>query len=78
MSRDIHEGRWVQLRGRIKRAWGRLIGNDAVAAEGNAEVITGALQESLGMARRVAAREVARGVDRVASFAKRAARSLAR
>jgi uncharacterized protein YjbJ (UPF0337 family) len=78
MSRDIHSGRWLQLRGRVKRAWGELVGNDQVTAEGNADVITGALEESIGVAKQQAARELARGVDAVAKVAKKAARATAR
>jgi uncharacterized protein YjbJ (UPF0337 family) len=54
------------------------VGNDAVTAEGNADVVAGALQESIGVARRGAVEEVTRGVDAVASFAKKAARTFER
>jgi uncharacterized protein YjbJ (UPF0337 family) len=78
MSRDIREGRWLQLRGKAKRGWGKLVGSDAVTAEGNADVVAGAVQESIGIAKRDAAREVSEGVDAAARFVKKAARSLAR
>ncbi len=78
MVRAIHGGRWRQLQGRAKRMWGRLTGNDDLAAQGNAEVVAGAVEESIGVARREAAREIARGADAVARFAKKAARSLGR
>jgi len=78
MNQDIREGRWRQLLGKTKRAWGRLVGNDSISAEGNADVVAGALQESIGVARKSAAEEVSRGVDAVASFAKKAARSIER
>jgi uncharacterized protein YjbJ (UPF0337 family) len=75
---DIHEGRWLQWKGRIKRAWGALIGDDRVEAEGNAEVVSGAVQESIGVAKREAAREVTRGADAIARLAKKAARVIER
>jgi uncharacterized protein YjbJ (UPF0337 family) len=78
MSRDIRNGRWLQIRGRVKRAWGELVGNETVTAEGNAEVVTGAVEESIGIAKREAAREIARGADTVASYAKKAAKALTR
>ncbi len=78
MNQDIRDGRWLQLRGKAKRAVGRFLGNESMAAEGNADVVTGALQESIGHARQGAAREVERGVDALAGFAKRAARSIDR
>ena len=78
MSRDIHTGRWLQFRGRVKRAWGALVGNDAIAAEGNADVVAGAVEESIGVAKREAAREISRGADALASYAKKAARAIGR
>ncbi len=78
MSRDIRSGRWLQIRGRIKRAWGDLVGDDAITAEGNADVVAGAVEESVGVAKREAAREIARGADALASYAKKAARAIAR
>ena len=78
MSRDIRSGRWLQIRGRAKRAWGELVGDEGLTAEGNAEIVTGALEESIGVAKRGAAREVARSADALASYAKKAARAIAR
>lgn len=75
---DIHEGRWLQWKGRAKRAWGEFIGDEQVEAKGNAEVVTGAVQESIGVAKREAAREVARGADALARLAKKAARAIER
>jgi uncharacterized protein YjbJ (UPF0337 family) len=75
---DIHVGRWLQLKGRAKRALGAFFGSAQVEAEGNAEVVTGALQESIGVAKREAAREVARGADVLAKLAKKAARAIER
>lgn len=75
---DINAGRWLQLKGRAKRAWGALVGDAQVEAEGNADVVTGALQESVGVAKREAAREVARGADVLAKLAKKAARAMER
>jgi uncharacterized protein YjbJ (UPF0337 family) len=78
MMTDIHEGRWLQLKGRAKRAWGALIGDPQVEAEGNADVVAGAVRESVGVAKREAAREVARGADALAKLAKKAARAIER
>jgi uncharacterized protein YjbJ (UPF0337 family) len=78
MSRDIHAGRWLQLKGKAKRAWGQLVGDESAAAEGNAEVIAGTLQESVGVAKREALRGVSEGIDAFAKLAKKTARSLVR
>ncbi|MEI7893457.1 MAG: hypothetical protein WCI05_10210 [Myxococcales bacterium] len=78
MSNDILAGRWLQLRGRAKRAWAWLLADESLAAAGNADVATGALQESYGVAKRQAIQKVTRGIDAVAGAAKRTARSLDR
>jgi len=78
MNQDIRDGRWRQVVGKAKRTWGRIVGSDVMTAEGNADVVSGALQESIGVARKTAVDEVTRGVDAVASFAKKAARSIER
>ena len=78
MNRDIQSGRWLQIRGRARRAWGELVGNDDIAAQGNAEVVAGALEESLGVAKQQAAREISRTADTLASYAKKAAKAISR
>ena len=78
MSQDIREGWLLQVRGRAKRGWARIVGNEQLAAEGNAEVVAGALQESFGVAKKQAGREVTRGINAIAAVAKNAARQLER
>ncbi len=76
MTRDIRVGRWLQLRGRAKMWWARLIGNDELEARGNADVVAGALQESYGVAVKQGVREVTRGIDVLANAAKRTVRAI--
>ncbi len=76
MNREIRHGKWLQVTGRMKRAWGRFVGNDTLAAEGEADVVQGALEESLGIAKRRAVDSVTRGVDKLAATTKRIARSI--
>ena len=76
MTRDIRMGRWLQLRGRAKMWWARLIGNDELEARGNADLVAGALQESYGVAVKQGVREVTRGIDVLANAAKRTVRAI--
>ena len=79
MNKNIRSGRFTQIRGRLKRAWGELVGNDTIAAEGNADVVAGAVEESIGVAKREAARARSRrGADKVAAVAKKAAKVISR
>ncbi len=76
MNREIRNGRLLQLSGRMKRAWGGFVSDDELTARGEAEIVAGALEESLGVAKRRAVEGVNRGVDRLASATKRIARSI--
>jgi uncharacterized protein YjbJ (UPF0337 family) len=48
MNKDIFEGTWEQLKGRIKKFWGELTDNDLKQIEGNQQEILGKLQERYG------------------------------
>lgn len=45
---DVFEGRWKQLKGDVKRTWGKLTDDDLDRAEGNRDKLVGALQERYG------------------------------
>lgn len=49
---SVNQGRWMQLRGRLKAAWGRLTHDEGLRLEGNAEVVLGALEQRLGTERK--------------------------
>jgi uncharacterized protein YjbJ (UPF0337 family) len=76
MNREIRHGQWLQLTGRMKRAWGRFFGNEQLAAEGDADIVAGALAESIGIAKRKAVKSLTAGVDKFAATTKRIARSI--
>lgn len=42
------EGRWDQLRGRAKQAWGQLTDDDLDVAEGNYDEFVGRIKERTG------------------------------
>ena len=58
MNRDILEGKWSQLRGEVKRKWGRLTDDELDEMEGNADKLVGRLQEEYGYSREQAEREL--------------------
>ncbi|MCT9811278.1 CsbD family protein [Acidovorax sp. Be4] len=51
MNKDRIQGRWRQLKGRLREHWGRLIGDDFEAIAGKREQFLGRLQERHGMLR---------------------------
>jgi len=45
------QGRWEQLRGRVKAAWGELTDDDLKKVEGNFERLIGLIEERTGQTR---------------------------
>ena len=58
MNQDRIAGQWKQLSGKMKEKWGKLTDDDIRQAEGNAEYLTGRIQERYGIARDVAEKQV--------------------
>jgi uncharacterized protein YjbJ (UPF0337 family) len=58
MNEDIFKGKWRQLRGEIKRKWGRITDDELDEAEGNADKLIGRIQEEYGQSREQVEREL--------------------
>lgn len=58
MNKDILEGQWKQVAGKAKAAWGDLTDDELTQVNGNAERLTGLVQERYGRTREEAEREV--------------------
>jgi len=48
VNNDRMKGKWHQLKGEIKRKWGKVTDNDLTEAEGNMEKLVGKIQERTG------------------------------
>jgi uncharacterized protein YjbJ (UPF0337 family) len=48
MNEDILLGKWNQLKGEVRQAWGRLTDDDVQRIEGSREKLSGILQERYG------------------------------
>ena len=58
MNNDIVAGKWKQLAGKAKAAWGELTDDELTRTEGNAERLVGLVQERYGKTRDQAEKEV--------------------
>jgi uncharacterized protein YjbJ (UPF0337 family) len=58
MNWDRIEGNWKQAKGRIKQQWGRLTDDQLNIIAGKREVLLGVLQESYGIAKDEAERQL--------------------
>jgi uncharacterized protein YjbJ (UPF0337 family) len=60
MNRDTFKGQWIQLKGQLRRQWGKLTDDEVDQIQGNAEILIGKLQERYGYSREQAERELER------------------
>ena len=58
MNQDVLKGKWMQMKGEVRRQWGKLTDDDIDQIQGNAEIMAGKLQERYGWGRDEAQREV--------------------
>jgi uncharacterized protein YjbJ (UPF0337 family) len=65
MTSDILEGKWKQMRGRIKEAWGVLTDDELDEIAGKRDRLAGKLQERYGYSRMEAEDEINRFLKEV-------------
>jgi uncharacterized protein YjbJ (UPF0337 family) len=58
MDADILKGNWKQLKGTVKKQWGKLTDDDVARIEGRQEKLAGVLQEKYGYTREEAEKEI--------------------
>lgn len=58
MNQDTIQGQWKQLVGKAKTTWGKLTDDELLKIEGNAQRLTGLVQERYGATRDEAEKQV--------------------
>lgn len=58
MNKDIFQGNWKQLKGKVQQKWGDLTGDDFDIIDGKREELTGRIQERYGITRDEAEKQV--------------------
>ena len=58
MNRDVLEGQWKQLKGKVKQQWGRLTDDELDVLSGRYDELAGLIQERYGYSRDEAANEL--------------------
>lgn len=66
MNADVLQGKWLQLKGKVRSQWGKLTDDELDQINGNSEQLVGLLQERYGYAKDRAEREVNTFIDREA------------
>ncbi len=65
MNEDVMKGKWKQVRGDVKKWWGRLTDDDIQRIEGSSDKLAGLLQERYGYSRQAALEEIADFLEKV-------------
>jgi uncharacterized protein YjbJ (UPF0337 family) len=58
MNRDTFQGQWKQMKGSVKKQWGKLTDDDIARVEGDFDELAGRIQERYGVAREEAEKQI--------------------
>ncbi|MDP1604889.1 MAG: CsbD family protein [Legionella sp.] len=58
MNKDIFEGKWEEIKGKMKKTWGKLTDDDFDQIEGNQQELCGKLQKHYGYSREEAEKAI--------------------
>jgi uncharacterized protein YjbJ (UPF0337 family) len=58
MNEDTLKGQWTQLKGAVRKQWGKLTNDDVDQIQGKGEQLVGKIQERYGIARDEAQKQV--------------------
>lgn len=73
MNEDIIKGKWKQLKGEVQTQWGKLTNDTIDQIDGNREKLVGAIQESYGIARDEAEKQLKSWEDKARDAGSKAA-----
>lgn len=59
MNKDIVEGNWMQIKGKIKEQWGKLTDDDLDVIAGKKDQLLGKIQERQGITKDEAEKQLA-------------------
>ncbi|MAR90559.1 MAG: CsbD family protein [Pseudomonadota bacterium] len=65
MSNDVMEGKWKQVKGKLRENWGKLTDDDVEQVDGSNDRLVGMLQEKYGYAKEEAEKQVRKLLDSV-------------
>ncbi|MBF4987250.1 CsbD family protein [Methylophilus sp. 14] len=58
MNKDIFEGNWKQLKGKVQEQWGKLTNDDLDVIEGKRDQVAGKIQERYGITKDEAEKQI--------------------
>jgi len=66
MNKDVLQGKWREMKGKVKEQWGKLTDDDLDKIEGKGDQLLGLLQQRYGYAREKAEEEYKRFTEKYA------------
>ncbi len=63
--REIIEGNWKELSGKVRHEWGKLTHNDVEQIKGNLEVLAGKIEERYGTTKAEAKKQIEQWVHKI-------------
>jgi uncharacterized protein YjbJ (UPF0337 family) len=73
INREILEGNWNQLKGKLQQKWGQLTDNDVGQFRGNVDELVGMIQQKTGEGRETIERFLQETIEHAGSFVGQAA-----
>lgn len=58
MNKDIIQGKWKEIKGQLKKQWGKLTDDDITKMKGTYQELEGALQKKYGYEKSEAKKEI--------------------
>ena len=65
MNDDILKGKWKQIKGNVKKQWGKLTDDDLDKIKGDSEKLIGKIQEKYGTSKDAAETQVKKFKDKL-------------
>ncbi|MGE5086624.1 MAG: CsbD family protein [Bacillota bacterium] len=71
MNKDVLQGKWKEIKGDLRKAWGKITDDEFEKTKGDATTIAGIVQQRYGMAKEEASRKVSSIFEKYADTAKK-------
>lgn len=74
MDKHIFEGKWDEFKGEVRKAWGKITGDEIESTKGDVESLSGLLQQKYGYKKEEVTQKLGELRDRYTDRAKEALR----
>ena len=65
INKDVLEGKWKQVEGKVKQKWGKLTDDDLLEVKGDMKLLSGKIQERYGLKKEEAEKQVNEMMEKI-------------